>query len=75
MAEQGTRLQMVKLPQATRGFVFLPRRWVVERSFVWLPRFRRLARHYERLSSVVAGLHVVAFAPILLHHWSAILSC
>ncbi len=40
----------------------LPRRWVVERSFAWTSRFRRLARDYERLPGTVAGLHFVAFA-------------
>jgi transposase len=43
-AEQGIRLEVVKLPKAKRGFVLLPRRWVVERSFAWTVRFRRLAR-------------------------------
>jgi len=37
-------------------------RWVVERSFGWLARFRRLARDYERLATTLAGLHFVAFA-------------
>ena len=45
----GIRLEVVKLPEAKRGFVLLPRRWVVERSFAWATRFRRLARDYERL--------------------------
>ncbi|MEM6562719.1 MAG: transposase, partial [Planctomycetota bacterium] len=59
-------LEVVKLPQAKRGFVLLPRRWVVERSFGWLTRFRRLGRDYERLASTLAGLHVAAFATLLL---------
>jgi transposase len=59
---QGMRLEVVKLPEAKRGFVLLPRRWVVERSFAWATRFRRLTRDYERLASTVAGLHLVAFA-------------
>jgi transposase len=63
----GIRLEVVKLPEAKRGFVLLPRRWVVERSFAWLARFRRLARDYERLPSTLAGLHFVAFACLLLH--------
>jgi transposase len=42
-------LIVVKLPEAKKGFILLPRRWVVERSFGWLARFRRLARDYERL--------------------------
>jgi transposase len=43
------------------------RRWVVERSFAWLSRFRRLARDYERLPSVLAGLHFLACACLMLH--------
>jgi len=42
-ANFGIRLEVVKLPDAKRGFVLLPRRWVVERSFGWMARFRRLA--------------------------------
>jgi len=59
-------LSVVKLPEAKRGFVLLPRRWVVERSFGWLARFRRLARDYERLATTLAGLHFVAFACLML---------
>ncbi|MFT8243722.1 transposase, partial [Roseomonas sp. BN140053] len=49
-----------------RGFVLLPRRWVVERSFAWATRFRRLVRDYERLPETLAGLHLVAFACLML---------
>ena len=66
-AAHGIQLEVVRLPEAKRGFVLLPRRWVVERSFAWLARFRRLARDYERLPSVLAGLHFIAFACLLLH--------
>jgi transposase len=65
----GIRLEVVKLPEAKRGFVLLPRRWVVERSFAWVARFRRLARDYERLPATVAGLHLVAFACLMLHQF------
>jgi transposase len=68
-AEHGIRLEVVKLPQAKHGFVLLPRRWVVERSFAWLARFRRLARDYERLPATVAGLSFAAFAILLLHRF------
>jgi len=67
--EQGIRLAVVKLPQAKKGFVLLPRRWVVERSFAWAARFRRLARDYERLPETLAGLHFLAFAILLLHRF------
>lgn len=68
-AEQGIDLIVVKLPAAKKGFVLLPRRWVVERSFGWLARFRRLARDYERLPDTVKGLHFLAFAMLLAHRF------
>jgi transposase len=66
-ATHGIRLEVVKLPEAKRGFVLLPRRWVVERSFAWMAKFRRLARDYERLPETVAALHFVSFACLMLH--------
>jgi transposase len=63
----GIRLEVVKLPEAKHGFVLLPRRWVVERSFAWAARFRRLARDYERLPETVVGLHFLAFACLMVH--------
>ena len=62
----GIQLEVVKLPSTKRGFVLLPRRWVVERSFAWLARFRRLARDYERLPQTLEGLHFLAFACLML---------
>ena len=67
--KHGIRLAVVKLPTAKRGFVLLPRRWVVERSFAWMARFRRLARDYERLDETLAGLHYVAFAMLMTHRF------
>jgi transposase len=64
-ATHNTRLEVVKLPDAKRGFVLLPRRWVVERSFAWLSRFRRLARDYERLPKTLKGFHLIAFVIIM----------
>jgi len=65
-ADHGIRLEVVKLEQAKRGFVLLPRRWVIERSFAWATRFRRLAKDDEQLPETVAGLHFVAFACLML---------
>ena len=62
----GIDLIVVKLPEAKRGFVLLPRRWVVERSFGWMARFRRLSRDYERLTETLAGFHFLAFAILML---------
>ena len=73
-AAHGIRLEVVKLPAAKRGFVLLPRRWVVERSFAWASRFRRLARDYERLPAMLAGLHFLAFVCLLLHRLVALLT-
>ena len=66
-ASYGIHLEMAKRPEAKKGFVLLPRRWVVERSFGWMARFRRLARDYERLASTLKGLHYVAFSFLMLH--------
>jgi transposase len=69
----GIELAVVSLPEAKQGFVLLPRRWVVERSFAWAARFRRLAKDYERLPETVVGLHFVAFACLMLHRAIAVL--
>jgi putative transposase len=42
------RLEIVSRPEGVKGFVLLPRRWVVERTFAWLGRARRLSKDYER---------------------------
>lgn len=63
----GITLVAVTLPEAKRGFVLLPRRWVVERSFAWAARFRRLTRDYERLPETVRGLHFLAFTCLMAH--------
>lgn len=60
-------MEVIKLPDIKRGFMLLPRRWVVERDFAGASRFRRLARDYERLPETVAGLHFLAFACLMLH--------
>ncbi|TXN45075.1 IS5 family transposase [Methylobacterium sp. WL7] len=62
----GIALEVVKAPEAKRGFVLLPRRWVVERSFAWATRCRRLVKDYERYASTLAGLHMVAFVCLML---------
>lgn len=66
-AEVGaTRLEFVKLPEANRGFVLLPRRWVVERPFAWATRCRGLVKDHERRATTLAGFHVVAFVGYVL---------
>ena len=62
----GIELVVVKLPEAKKGFVLLPRRWVVERSFAWMTRLRRLVRDYERYATTLAGFHLIAFVCLML---------
>ena len=64
--QAGIKLTVVKHKEAKRGFVLLPRRWVVERTFGWIGRFRRLARDYERLTKTLEGWHWLAFVGLLL---------
>jgi transposase len=69
-AEQGIALEVVKLPDVKRGFVLLPRRWVVERDVGWMSRFRRLARDQERLAEVLKGVHLIALTMLM---WKKVL--
>ena len=68
-SKHGFRSAVVKLPTAKHGFVLLPRCWVVERSFAWMARFRRLALDYQCLAETLAGLHFIAFAMLLAHRF------
>ncbi|MFT0174451.1 IS5 family transposase [Paraburkholderia mimosarum] len=70
--DEGIELQVIKLSDAKKGFVLLPRRWVVERSFGWPNRFRRLARDYERLPETLAGLHFVVFSVLMFVHFATL---
>ncbi|MDV2453241.1 IS5 family transposase [Xanthomonas hortorum] len=64
--EEGVELHVIKLQEAKKGFVLLPRRWVVGRSFGWVNRFRRLALDYERLPEALDGLHFFVFTILML---------
>jgi transposase len=72
--EHGIKLEVAPLPTAKRDFVLLPRRRVVERSFGWMARFRRLARDYERLPDTLAGLHFLAFVILRLKNVAEVLA-
>jgi len=66
LAVCGWVLQTVLRPANVQGFVLLPRRWVVERTFAWLDRYRRLSKDYEYLTStsetviLIAMIHLMA---------------
>ena len=72
--ENGIKLEVVKRPEGTKGFVLLPRRWVVERSFGWMARFRRLSRDFERLPEVLAGFHFIALAILMVKRVVALIT-
>ena len=59
-SKQGIKLEVVKHTEAKKGFVLLPRRWVVERTFGWMIRWRRLVRDYERRIDVSHAMILVA---------------
>jgi transposase len=64
-------LEIVRRLDAEPGFVVLPRRWVIERSFGWMTRFRRLVRDYERRIDVSEAFIYVAMGSILLRRLHA----
>lgn len=66
-------LVVMKRPAGEKGFILLPRRWVVERTFAWTARFRRLARDLERLESSLLGFHWLALCVLLLNKLTPIL--
>jgi putative transposase len=59
-------VEIVKRSDDAEGFVVLPRRWVVERTFGWLVRFRRLSRDYEKLPETSEAMIYAAMGRIML---------
>jgi transposase len=53
-------LEIVKRPPGAKGFVVIRRRWVVERTFAWIMKCRRLVRDYEQLTAVAETLITIA---------------
>jgi len=64
-AGAGLKLEIVKRPPHTEGFEIIPRRWVIERTFGWLGRNRRLAKDFERLIETTTAMVVVAIIQLL----------
>lgn len=62
----GIDVEVVARPAGARGFTVLPRRWVVERTFAWLTRQRRLARDYERDPAVAEAMVKLAMIRLML---------
>jgi putative transposase len=66
----GLTLIVVRRIAGTTGFVLLPRRWVVERTFGWLGRWRRLARDYEELPEVSEAMVKLATIRLMLQRFA-----
>ena len=64
-AEAGIPLEIVKRSDAAKGFYVLPKRWIVERTFGWLGRCRRLAKDFENLTRTHAAFVILAMIRIL----------
>jgi putative transposase len=65
-SECGWDLEIVEKPTNQKGFSVLPRRWVVERTFAWLGRYRRLAKDYDLLPQTTEAFIHMAMTHLML---------
>jgi len=63
--------EMLESLGVEKGFQVLPRRWVVERTFAWLGRYRRLSKDYERLCATTEALIYIAMSRLMLRRLTA----
>ncbi|MBI2571906.1 MAG: transposase [Candidatus Schekmanbacteria bacterium] len=68
----GLQLHVVERPVGTQGFTVVPRRWVVERTFAWMGRCRRLAKSYERFPVGSVGFTYISMISLMLHRLSRV---
>ena len=64
--EAGIPLEIVKRSDTAKGFVLLPKRWIVERTFGWLGRCRRLGKDFENLTRSHAAFLILAMIRLML---------
>ena len=62
-------LEIVRREPYMKGFVVIRRRWVVERTFAWIMKCRRLVRDYEQLTDVAETLITIAASATLVRRW------
>ena len=62
----GWRLEIVKRSDDVKGFKVVPKRWIVERTFAWLYRYRRLSKDYEYLVSSSENMIYIAMIQLML---------
>ncbi len=60
------KIEIVERSAEAIGFELLPKRWIVERTFAWISRFRRIARDFERYATTVAAFIRLAMIRIML---------
>jgi len=60
-------LEIVERSKETKGFSVLPRRWVVERTFSWLGKYRRLSKDYESLTVNSEAMIQLAMINLMIH--------
>jgi putative transposase len=65
-SECGWELQVIKRTDQDKGFKLLPKRWVVERTFAWLGRYRRLSKDYEKLAETSEAMIQMAMIHIMI---------
>lgn len=67
VATLGCVLEIVKRSDDQTGFVVLPKRWIVERTFGWFGRYRRLSKDYEELPASSEAMVYIAMIQLMLH--------
>ena len=70
--QPGLRVEIVKRSDDMKGFLVLPRRWVVERTFSWFGRNRRLAKDFENLAETLAAFVAIASIQIAIRRLATI---
>ncbi|RMG67093.1 MAG: IS5 family transposase [Bacteroidetes bacterium] len=63
------KTEIIKRPKGTKGFVLLPKRWIVERTFAWLEYSRRLDKNYERIASTHETMAKIAMIRIIIRRF------
>jgi putative transposase len=68
------RLEIGKRPEGSHGFLLLPKRWVVERTFAWLGRYRRLAKDEEYFTQTSETMIRVAMIHLMVRRLARLVS-
>jgi putative transposase len=68
------RLEIVRRPEGIKGFLLLPKRWIVERTFGWFNRYRRLSKDYEYVTQTSEAMLRVAMIHLMVRRLARITS-